>query len=465
MLKKLLGYSMATWIGALISFILIPIATHLYTSHDLGVINYYYSIINVVFTIIILAMDQAYMRFYYEVEDCEKRSLFTSNIVLTICVIIILCVCLIPFSGDVSTWLVDENVPLISGIIAIHLVGLTVTRYFVILFRLKGSLLLYTVYSIVNTVLLKCVYIVAYPFRTDSLSAIYATAIISLLISLYLTIRQKKFISLNISSATSDLLRQEMKYAFPLVPAMVFAIFNNNIPQIVLRNETDFLNIAFFSIGVLIASTITLLHNGLNTFLEPYIYNNYKEKKEQISYILEVFSKCAIIICMLVVLFQNVFFLIFKKEYIVSTQFLPILMCSSLWYTIGDFYNIGVKIQKRTYKNIKIYAIGLALNIILCYLLIPKTGCVGAAISAASASALMSILKTIVGNKYYSLIKSYKRLIIGSGLLIIIDIINYFLWNNAIKYVIELVIMIFYVVYSGVIKDLANYINTKGGNR
>lgn len=454
MIKKLFGYSMATWLGALISFILIPVASHLYSSNELGIINYYYSIINIIFTFILLGLDQAYLRYYVEYNDNQKKEQFTKNILFTIMVISVLAVLAMPFYRLLSVWLIDKELFSIIFIVYFHLMALVVTRYFVILFRLQSKLLEYTLFSVLNTIILKTVYLGGRLINANSITGIRFTACISIIIAIVLVIVYYSSFSFNNVFKIDDTLKNECKYAFPLVPAMVFAILNNSIPQIILRSKTDFSNVAIYSIGVTLASTITLLHNGLNTFLEPYIFKNYNTNKEQITKILDIFTIVANLLCMLVILFQNLFFFVFKKEYIVSTQFLPLLFCSSLWYTIGDFYNIGVKICKKTKENIVIYLLGFVTNTIISLLVVAEFGCIGAAVSAAIASALMAFLKIKKGNKYYDIMHDYKNIYLGAILLTAISIINIVFWKSYIKYVFVIMCICIYVIYSRVIDEI-----------
>ena len=449
---------MATWLGALLSFVLLPVASNIYAADELGKINYYFSIINIIFTFVVLGLDQAYLRFYSEYDKDAQRSQFTKNMLFTVLFTVGVGLICLPFTPSIGVWLVGNNRVQIVPIIVLHIIGLTVTRYFVILFRLKSKLLEYTLLMLVNTVLLKCMYLAGYPFGKDAVTGITATALISISLAGILFLIHRKELSFKNLTKVDENVKNEFKYAIPIIPAMVFAILNNNIPQIILRSKTSFSNIALYSIGVTIASTITLLHNGLNTFMEPYIFKNHKTEKKKIADILDLFTVAAYIICMLVILVQDWFFLVFKKDYIISTRFLPFLLTSSLWYTLGDFYNIGVKIGKKTKDNIPIYIIGFTLNAILSLILIPILDSLGAAISAATSSGLMSIMKAIKGNKYYKIIDSYKHLLSGAVVLLLVDIGNYLFWGNQIRYIFPICGILIYVVYTRAISNAIRFI-------
>ena len=463
MVKKLFGYSMATWLGALISFVLMPVASHLYSSHELGAINYYYSIINIIFTIVLLGLDQAYLRFFFEYNEIERKRQFTRNIIFTVGLVFVLCALCFPFSNKISKWLIDTEASIICVIILLHLSGLIISRYFVILFRIRSKIISYTIFSVVNTILLKSMYLFGYPIKPDAITGVWITSIISIIIGLLLLAFNRNSLMMSKLVEKDQITINEFKYAIPLVPAMVFAILNNSIPQIILRSKTDFSNVAVYSIGVTLASTITLLHNGLNTFLEPYIFSNYESKKEQIAKIMDLFTVIAYIICMFIVLFQNIFFLVFKRDYIISTQFLPFLLCSSLWYTLGDFYNVGVKISKRTKENISAYFIGFVTNALLSIIIIPIFGCLGAAVSAATASAIMAILKIRKGQKHYRIISNYKNIVLGALIIIVISVSNYVLWDSSVKYGVTIAGIVLYVFVSGILKDIIALFKKRNG--
>ena len=114
---------------------------------------------------------------------------------------------------------------------------------------------------------------------------------------------------------------------------------------------------------------------------------------------MDIFVRVAFFLAIAVILFEDLFFIVFNKTYMEATHFLPLLIASALWYAIGDFYNIGVKIQKKTQENLKIYLCGVLTNIILCLLLIRPFGNMGAAIAAAGASLVMCVWKIKTGQR------------------------------------------------------------------
>ena len=448
MIKKILGYSFSTWFNAVLYIVLTPIAINLYSPYDYGVITYYYSIINIVFSFILLGLDQSYLRFYSEFNSIQRKMYFTQNIISTIILILLLCIITIPFSSIISAWLVDKSSFSIFPIFLCHLIGLTISRYFVIYFRLEFSLLKYTIFSLINFFLLKSVYLLGYPFGKDALTGITTTAVISILVALVVFVVRFKDFSLKGIFLFDNTCKNELKYALPIMPTILIAFINNNIPQIFLRSQTSFVNVAIFSVGLTIASSITLFFNGIMSFWEPYIFKNYKDQKDEPILLVNCFSDILYIICMIIILFQDFFFIFFNSVYINSLKFIPFLLTNSLLLGIGNLHNIGVKLYKKNSDNLYIYCVGTVLNACICYFFIPIYSCVGAAISSLFSTILMSLLMVIKGNKYYSTLTSYKNLICGTIILILIDFVNFYYFESLFRYIFTVSGIIIYIGFS-----------------
>ena len=64
--KKLIGFSMASWLSAALSFVVTPLLTRLYLPEDIGHINMFTTYMTFFQTVCVMALDQTFMRFYNE---------------------------------------------------------------------------------------------------------------------------------------------------------------------------------------------------------------------------------------------------------------------------------------------------------------------------------------------------------------------------------------------------------------
>ena len=77
-LKKLIGFSMASWLSAALTFFAAPISTRLYTPDQIGHINLFITYMTFFQTVCVLALDQGFMRFYNEkIDGLQKNNLLT----------------------------------------------------------------------------------------------------------------------------------------------------------------------------------------------------------------------------------------------------------------------------------------------------------------------------------------------------------------------------------------------------
>ena len=65
-IRKLVGFSLVTWVSFIISFLSAPISTRLFDPSVLGKINIFNTYTNLWGVLILIGLDQAYVRFYYE---------------------------------------------------------------------------------------------------------------------------------------------------------------------------------------------------------------------------------------------------------------------------------------------------------------------------------------------------------------------------------------------------------------
>ena len=124
--------------------------------------------------------------------------------------------------------------------------------------------------------------------------------------------------------------------------------------------------------------------------------------------------------------------------------FFPFLLFSPICYTIAETTGLGINISKKTFWNLIIFSINITTNIVACLLLIPIFGVSGAAIASSISSILYLVIRTIVGEKYYKSIKSYRYLMYLLVILSSSALVNYFVYLKTLKYALFMLIFFIY---------------------
>ncbi|GAY77457.1 lipopolysaccharide biosynthesis protein [Sporolactobacillus inulinus] len=94
--KKLIGFSLGPVVGALLSFVTIPVTTYFISPEEYGKASMFLLFQTIAGTFLFFGIDQAYTREYHEVDD--KTQLFQNALLLpfALAMIVFLCALLVP---------------------------------------------------------------------------------------------------------------------------------------------------------------------------------------------------------------------------------------------------------------------------------------------------------------------------------------------------------------------------------
>jgi O-antigen/teichoic acid export membrane protein len=113
-LKSFFSFSLGTWLSAIISFITTPIISYLIVPEEFGKVSMYSLIYNVSLIVSTIGLDQSFVRFYNEVENKERRSLFWECLLLQFLFSIIFTFAFISFEKQASIILFQIYYPFIG---------------------------------------------------------------------------------------------------------------------------------------------------------------------------------------------------------------------------------------------------------------------------------------------------------------------------------------------------------------
>jgi O-antigen/teichoic acid export membrane protein len=463
LVKIILGFSLASWISALINFGILPISTRYFEPDELAKINLFLMVFTIALPLVSLGLDQGFMRFFHEKKtEEEKKDLFSDCLFIGIFFLIVFSLFALPFQDKISKWLFDEVNSLVILYLFLCTLNILVLRYVSLLHRMNNAVFLFTITSISSVPLLKVSYLLAAVYDAQYYTAILVMAYTSLftLIITFIVNRGKTNFKVPLRrNLTSNLL----KFSVPLMPISVITLLNNYIPMFLLRTLDELHQLGIYSTAVTLAGIITLLQSGLNTFFAPYVYKNYKEDGalKKIRKMHKIVVLAMVGFAILIITFQDVIVLLLGKEYRIAVYFLPYLLVSPVCYTIAETTGIGIALNKKSHINLLIYIISMITNVIACYILIPLFSVTGAAISTAVASIIMLTLKTIFGQKYYKSLERYQFVLVGMIVLLLVAISNtIFPINIFIKICINLLALLGLCLLFNmklIVKDIVNH--------
>lgn len=427
-LKKLIGFSMASWLCAGISFLATPVLTRMYLPEEIGHINIFSTYMTFFQTISIMALDQAFMRFYNEpLEGVNKKNFLRYCLRLNLRLAFVFAIVICGGFGYFSTQISGERNLLIPVCLSIVIFCSTFLRMSSISSRMERNIVQYT-WQVILIVFIEKI-IVAFtafihPLHTTAIFTMTVCYVILSVIFFYL----KREVLQPAEKIPRETVAAIFKYSLPYVPVLLLSWLNGSIPLLVLRKYMDYSTIGIYTNAVTMASILTIAQTGFSAYWEPFIFEHFRDSgsKHKIEKIQRVIIYTIISIAISIVLFQDMLYLLVGEKFRASKLIFPLLMFTPICNSIADMTGVGVKISKKNYLNIYAFIGNSLTNICLSYLLVPTIGLMGAGIAVCISSLVMLIIRSVLGARYYKTDQNYIHIIVSVALMCAACIINIF---------------------------------------
>ena len=143
-------------------------------------------------------------------------------------------------------------------------------------------------------------------------------------------------------------------------------------------------------------------------------------------------------------MFEDIIFIIFPAKSACLPYF-PLMMLAVVFSILCEGTVYGNTIARKPFQDTIGTAVGVAANIAVCAVLVPRFGVMGAAVGLVAANATMFLYRTVTGQYYYRTIPSFSRTICGFLLAVGVAVIGVvFAHNFIIKFVLTAAILFIY---------------------
>ncbi len=443
-LKKLVGFSMAAWISAGISFLVTPVFTRLYLPEEVGHINLFITYMTFFQTVCVCALDQAFMRFYNEELEGLKKSIFLGHCLKINLIIVIIVITIIILKFDFfSMQISGETNWLVPVCLSVDVVSSTFLRMSSISSRMEKNIFQYTLQVVLITFVEKVIFTVIAFYRPNYKLAIIAMSLGYITLSLFFCFVKRKNKLLSFVHVPWCTTKTLLKFSVPYLPVLLLSWLNNSIPLFVLKSYVDYSAVGIYTNAVTIANILTIIQTGFTAYWGPFIYTHYKEKNniEKIKKIERMIILILISTAILIVIFQDVIYLLIGEKFRASKMFFPFLMMTPVCNVIADMTGIGIMLSKRSYLNIYTFIGNTSTNLLLSYLLVPKIGVMGAGIAVGMSALVMLIIRSFLGGRYFKICKNNWFIVSAMGIFILACAVNALFVENLILKTLLLVIL------------------------
>lgn len=377
-LKNFGIYFISSLFVALVGVLLNPIYAINLSHEDYAILGYYTSFNLLLIPLLHFSLFSFYSRYYYFTPNNEREEL--GNTVL-LSAMIIGFFSLIIFTG--GFYLLyghhDSGFPFFPYAILTFLqlyIG-NITSFYLVKLRVNRKAGLFAKVSIFQFALmtiLTLLLVVYYKFGAEG--KLYGTLIATCLMALYSFKHSLTKIKIN-----KDVLKRGLKFSYPLTISSLFWYFLTGVDRLFLERLNDNYNLGLYSVGLQMASYLTIFYTTIANTFEPDIYQSIAQgnKKKMLGIMAAILGTVSFFNGLFIILAPSVIGVLTSNRYVESTPFAQILALHNI--SMACYYMVVKLLIGYGFVKVELFVrvIGALLSVVIFYYLIKHYGFFGAA--------------------------------------------------------------------------------------
>lgn len=410
-IKSMLKFSVPTVISAFVGILCLPIISRVYPEEQYGYISQYRSVGTLIRGIVLLGLDQAYIRFFHEASKESDR-----NGMLQFCIkvggitySVVFCVALV-FHEVITEYLFNEDNLGSFFLLSVYILSMSLFRYQNINYRYLGKPKEYNIQQICYIIGENLLFVVAVFYSTNYIYSIGIIMIANIVVVGLSAINQKEFYKKGTISKARK--REMIKYALPIMPVALIVLFNNSIAKLIMGGYGLRADVGVFAIATSAANIFSIVPNAFQVYWGTYIFEYYNKEPDRIKKVHDIVMALSALFVVVIFVFEDILYLFLGVNYRGSESYFMIIMLMPITNLILETTSYGINIAKRTSISLISSVLSCTVNAIVCWTLIPVIGSVGAAFGIGLSATIGFLIRTIFGQHFYkSIYKIWKTVV------------------------------------------------------
>lgn len=444
LIRQLRDFGIGPIIGMGISMLTVPVTTRMLSPEEYGKSSLFTLFQSLFLCIGILGLDQGYVR-YYNTKEIDRNNLLQNALFypLIICAVLI-SICLI-FLKPISNFLFGSVETGLMIAFCFFIPALLLNRFLLLQIRMDIRGKVYSFLNIISqlitfSVLFGLLVLYQKTFRAIIYSTIIAYYINTFIIFLFCdkTFIKQRFVY------SSKIQKNLLSFSLPLVPATLLGWVLNSFDKVGLRTWSDFSQLGLYSAAFKIVALLNIFQSIFCTTWTPIAYKWHEEgvEKEKFENVSCIVLAGMVILFSLIIVFRDVIMLFLGAEYRNTSKIFVFLLFVPVLYTVSETTCLGIEFSKKTIYTLWTTIISVVLNLVGNFLLIPKYGAEGAAITTCFSYVAWFWLRTLFSRRLWFKFGLVKYII--NILLLLVFCMNMLLVNSKIIEIILLFIVIIF---------------------
>jgi len=388
LLVSILKYSIATVINFLIYGISLLLVAWLVDPAVWGQVDIFISTSTLFMNICILGLDQSFIRFFNEPpHPLDKTGLFGACFGLSGLVLAATCVisCVFFPQQVLGIFFTEKMGSIYLAMLFLNAFMAMIGRYLNIMYRMEGSIKLYTLESVAMQFFSKMFFLVAVFINPDFESMVLWFTIGMCLFAFFFLWPNRKWVTFS--------------------PKVLFS-------KVYISKTIGNGPAGVFSMVSLLSNVVAIIQAGFATFWSAFIYANYKTEQEKIKQVHDYLTFLIVEFFCVLLAFEDVIFFFLGPDYRSGMAVFPVMLLVPVFLIIAETTVYGISIAKKPIHDTIGIGLSVVGNIALCMVLAPAFGLYGVCIALAGANFIMFVYRTVVAQKFYRSIVSYGRTVL-----------------------------------------------------
>ncbi len=457
LIKKFLSFSIGGYINALIGLLTVPIVTRMLSPEQYGIASLISIIVEMLVVFCSLALDQSFVRFFYEVEEEERGKLLKDCLYYPVFITIFSSLIIFIFRNQISIFILGKKEKVIWLIIVFSIVALIIKSFAFLVVRMQQKGGLYSFfYILIKVVEFSFILLFFKIYGNDYKVIVLATLFSTLITSLLMIVVERKIWKLGGKRKIEK--KELLNFSAPLVLTLALTWVFGSSDKITIKIFSNLKELGLYSGAFRIVSVISVIQTGFTSFWTPFIYERYSKNPDDLVFYKKANDYLSLIFFLIgfsILATRNIIIILLGEKYYDSLFIVPMLIFVPIMYLISETTMMGIGFKKKSKYFLYISIIVAIFNIIGNILLVPKYGAKGAAISTGISYIIFFSLRTYFSLKLINFGFNLKRIYMVTILLLCYAL--YLSFYNNLKYTIllgGLLIITVLLIYKSVLLEL-----------
>lgn len=439
LLKSTFWYGAGNLVVRLINFALLPLYSNLISVDQFGVYSLLMSVYSVAAVLYNIGMPSSLTNFYLKESDQRRRKVIFSSVINTVGILgLFLTLTAIISSRFLANGILgEEKFQLLIQLVFIALFVDTVSMFILQLYKTLEQSKRVVIFMFLGAILNLAMNVwLVYGLRMDIYGIIISQLFSSGLVLILMLPDTKNYY---VFAIENEILKKILLFSIPLFLSGLFAAGIDVADRFILNFLLGKKQVGEYSFAYRIALITNIFVISFRTAWMPYAINRWKENNYK-----EIFGKtflkllaAGVFILIAVSFFAEDLFklkilgtYLFNPEYRNGLVILPFVVLGYIFSSLAAFYSVYPFVSNKSYHFLISDGIGLIINLVLNFILIPLIGLLGAGIATCLSFMIMSFyLYLISKNKIkidYLIKENFVIALVGSCFTITGLIVNNF---------------------------------------